>query len=85
MVKRVEYMMPAVHEKMITPAAFLVNAIKIIPVQKKLSIKNLENSNFVTKKHTTSINQLSTHVNRSCPKKSDQIKFARNRTKKNYK
>lgn len=29
-------MMPAVHEKMITPTAFLVNAIKIIPMKKKI-------------------------------------------------
>jgi hypothetical protein len=31
-VKRVEYMMPAVQEKMITPAGLRVAAIRIIPV-----------------------------------------------------
>lgn len=31
MVNRVEYIIPAVHEKTMTPTAFLVRAIRIIP------------------------------------------------------
>lgn len=53
MVKSVEYMIPAVQEKIRTPAAFLVKAIKIIPVPKHTRIS--EPHDFLRKKHAKNI------------------------------